>query len=162
MKDQVCSENSLSMICFLIAFGVVCAINSSTLEIYPKFDSQDNLIVYISSFLLINHIWNRYKSYIGFPCKSYIENGKPGIRADFLYRICIGENVNLQFFYIFCGGKKFKKKANLVRKKLFKKHFFYENVFLQNFKILNFLHIFSKNKNILKTNVRKISAINLL
>jgi hypothetical protein len=40
----------------------------------------------------INPIWNRYKSYIGFLCKSYIENGKPGIRADFLYRICIGEN----------------------------------------------------------------------
>jgi hypothetical protein len=40
----------------------------------------------------INPIWNRYKSYVGFPCNSYIENGKPGIRADFLYRICIGEN----------------------------------------------------------------------
>jgi hypothetical protein len=49
----------------------------------------------------INPIWNHYKSYIGFPCKSYVENGKPGIRADFLYRICIGD-----FFTTFSAEEK--------------------------------------------------------
>jgi hypothetical protein len=85
----------------------------------------------------INPIWNRYKSYIGLPCKSYIENGKPGIRADFLYRICI------QFFYnIFCGGKNLRKKLIWWKKhflKIFGEMFFSSK--LQNFAcVLGRLH----------------------